>query len=261
MGLAVLDLPHNTSASQLQGYARCPRAFWFRWVARLQPERRPLPLLLGSAVHGGVGWYFEQRLAGRLPDIEEAVQIARADVAADANGGNVSLTEWDELEADAGRLVRHYLEQAGDAAVSSVEQAFDVPLFDPETGETLPRRLRGYFDLRTENGAVIELKTAARGWGEIDPSRHLQLASYSFAAEQAGGRSVAIEAHVLVKTRREVRLDRYELKPGQYGWWRQSAADIERAIQARVFPPAPGFACSGCEYRQACDRMGRTERP
>jgi CRISPR/Cas system-associated exonuclease Cas4 (RecB family) len=210
-------------------------------------------------VHGGVGWNFEQRLGGRQPGIDEAVQVARADLVADACIDDVSSTDLDTLEADATRLVRHYLEQAGDLPVRAVENPFEVVLFDPTTGEALPRRLRGYFDFLTGDGTVVELKTASRGWGDIDPSRHLQLGAYSYAAELATGVPVCVEAHVLVRTKREVRIDRYELASGQHGWWLQSAIEIERAIAARIFPPAPGMACSGCEYRQACNRMGRSE--
>ena len=112
MGAAMGDLPSTTSASQLSLYARCGRAYWFRYVARTPPERRSLALLLGSAVHGGVGWHFEQRLGGRQPGIDEAAQVARADLLADACIDGVSSTDLDTLEADATRLVRHYLEQA-----------------------------------------------------------------------------------------------------------------------------------------------------
>jgi hypothetical protein len=43
-----------------------------------------------------------------------------------------------------------------------LEEAFEIDLVDPETGEDLELRLRGYIDLVEADGTVVDLKTAAR---------------------------------------------------------------------------------------------------
>ena len=37
-----------------------------------------------------------------------------------------------------------------------------------------------------------------------------------------------------------------------YRWFMAAAADIERAIAAGFFPPAPGMSCAMCDFTAAC---------
>jgi hypothetical protein len=71
--------PEYLSVSQLNTYLMCPRKYRFRYIDRLQPERRSIDLALGTAVHYTIGWWMEQRMAGEVPT-EDAVQaIYKAD--------------------------------------------------------------------------------------------------------------------------------------------------------------------------------------
>lgn len=63
-----------------------------------------------------------------------------------------------------------------------------------------------------------------------------------------------IEVQVIVKLKREPRVETYTIERGeeQTRWWLAAAREIERAIAAGNFPPSPSALCHECEYETAC---------
>lgn len=153
------DIPATSSASQLVTYASCGRKYYFSYVLGLEPKKAPA-LAFGSAVHGAIEFWFNEKIAGRIPLLPAAEQIFLADL--NAGLGDVSAAETTELEEQGRTLVQLYLQKFSNLPVVAVEEGFEMALHDPETGEVLPRSLRGYFDLVLEDGRVIEVKTSAR---------------------------------------------------------------------------------------------------
>lgn len=255
-----VPLPRTTSASQLTSYAMCPRLYQFRYVAHAEPEFRSLALALGSAVHGAIGWWFEERLAGREPTLEGAKQIVAADLLAETAEATIRWkTETPaSLEAKGQALVACYLAKHGDMEVVRVEQRFEIDLFDPATGEVLPRPLLGYFDLVVADGdSVVEIKTTSREWHPLSLERHLQVGAYTAAALVLNG-----EAKIAVHTILKQKTPRVEVLPierqeADNAFFNHAAAAIERAILAGHFPPAPGPTCIECEFARACLAWGR----
>ena len=253
----VPDPPPTTSASQLQTYAMCPRKYALQYLWGVEPEFRSKALILGSAVHSALGWWFTERLAGKTPTIEEAEGILAADLLAGAAGSTVRWKESspEATEAEGKRLVALYLKEHGTLAVKAVEMPFAINLEDPEgTGWVLPRRMKGYFDLVLEDDSVIEVKTSARSWQPEALDRHLQAGSYAFAWNVLHGGPSQLDVHVIVKLKREPRVEVLHVVRGERDtrWWFVAAAAIERAIEERHFPPAPGPLCPECEYARAC---------
>lgn len=253
-----MGLPEFTSASQLSTYARCPRQYRFKYLDDdAQPEFRSVGLALGSVVHGGVEWWFEQKRRGRAPTVETAMQIVAADFAA-ATHDPIRLGAWtlDDLRAHAQTLVRTAIEHFGDIEVEGTEMRFELPLYDPDTGECV-RTLVGYFDIYLGPGRVMELKTARSAYDALQLSTSLQFGAYLMALDQhtEGGE---LELAVLIKTK-VPRVQRLKLHPNARAerWFLRAATDIENAITAGNFPPAPGFGCGGCEYQRRC--LGATE--
>ncbi len=250
------EIPPATSASQLQTYAMCPRRYALNYVYGAEPEFRSKALVLGSAIHSSIAWWFTERIEGRVPAISSAEEIMTADLAAAVAGENVRWKDGtpEDLEEEGRRLLRTYLSVHGDLPVAQVEQKFEVDLADPETGEVLGRNLVGYFDLTLEDQSVIELKTSSRGWREVDLARHLQVGTYCVAWNSLHGGPSQIEVHVIVKLKREPRVESYRVERGEPAtrWWLTAAGAIERAIAARHFPPTPGPLCTECEYDSAC---------
>lgn len=246
------ELPSMTSASQLSTYATCPRRYAYRYVERRAPERRALGLALGSAVHSALQWWFEMRREGGVADVEGVLEIVRADLAAALSvGGFAWRAETTEsLVAEAERLVRSFLATHAELPVLETEVPFELDLVDPETGEILPRRLIGYLDFELQTGNFIELKTAKRAYSETDLRVGLQFAAYRTLARYHG-----VDVEVLALVRTKVPRVQHVVLPHDAQvsrWFMGAAVRIERAILAGHFPPAPGMACSSCDYRQAC---------
>jgi CRISPR/Cas system-associated exonuclease Cas4 (RecB family) len=220
------------------------------------PAFRSLALVLGSALHSAVEWYFEQRILGATPEIADAEAILSADLQAETEGKPVRWKDYtpESLEDEGRRLLRTYLKAKADLPVVSVERSFTVDLVDPSTGEYVGRQLKGYFDLVLKGGRVIELKTSSRGWQEFDLIRHLQIGAYAFAWNSLNGGPSQIEVQVIVKLKREPRVETYTIERGeeQTRWWLAAAREIERAIAAGNFPPSPSALCHECEYEAAC---------
>ena len=246
------DLPRWTSASQLATYAACPRRYELKYVLGMVPERRSTAVALGSAVHGAIEWWFEQRVADAEPELHDALRIARADLEAGLAAEDV---EWrdatrDSLATQAAGLVRLFLEQYGELDVRAVEVPFELPIIDPSTGRQMPRTLVGYFDLVLTNGNVVEIKTVRAAYSPVALRVGLQFAAYRTAARYEGG---DIEVIALVKTK-SPRVQHVVLPhDGDVSrWFMLTAARIERAILAGHFPPSPGPMCANCEYRGTC---------
>lgn len=248
-----MSLPDHTSASQMTTYAACPRKYELKYLEGAEPEFTPVSLALGSVVHSATEWYFEQKRDGHEPTPADTAAIVRADLAA-AFEAYVELGKWTrpDLETHAQRLVHTLVEELGDLSVRDTEVPFDLVLHDPRTGEALPRPLLGFLDLVVEGGLILELKTARSDYTAVQVATSLQLNAYLHAlAELDLGHTLGLV--VLVKTRNP-RVQRLELRPDHGGrrWFLEAATRIERGIQAGHFPPSPGWACSGCEFRRRC---------
>lgn len=249
-------LPEDSSASQLVTWVMCPRKYAFRYVLKAEPEFRSLNLVLGSALHSAVGWYFEQRLKGRRPPPGQAESIFEADFTAEVSEGNVrwKTKSEDEVMEDGQALVRSYLERFGDLSVAHVEQPFRVGIEDPDTGEALSRAFKGYFDLVLTDGTVVEMKSAARRWRPDDLIRHLQVGAYVAAKCVLDGGPATVDVHVIVKTKApSVQAHRVQRGEPANRWWFRAAMDIERAILSGHYPPIPGPLCHECEFARQCE--------
>lgn len=249
-------IPPSTSASQLVCFSMCPRKYAFNYVYGTPPAFRSLALVLGSAVHSALGWYFEQRMLGITPDVAEAEAILAADLQAETECKNVRWKDHtpESLEEEGRRLVRTYLNAKADLPVVAVEQSFVVDLMDPFTGECVGRQMKGFFDLVLEGGKVVELKTSSRGWQEFDLIRHLQVGAYAFAWNSLHGGPSQLEVQVIVKLKRKPRVETYSIERGEEHtrWWLAAARDIEHGIASGIFPPSPSALCHECEFETAC---------
>lgn len=247
-----MPVPDHTSASQLSTYASCPRKYAFRYVDHVESEFKSVSLVLGSVFHGAVQWYVERRAEGERPDIEDALLIARADFAAATEVGNLRWGRWtrEDLAEHARRLVAFFLRERGDLPVRSTEARFEMDLYDPETGEILPRTYIGFFDLLLD-GSVGELKTARSEYTPMQIASNLQLGGYLVAADRHG--LGGLDLMVIIKNR-QPRLQQLRLKPSPKAesWFLEAACSIERSIAAGHFPPSPGWMCGSCEYQQRC---------
>jgi CRISPR/Cas system-associated exonuclease Cas4 (RecB family) len=145
-------------------------------------------------------------------------------------------------------------------AVLCVEQPFDVPMIDLDTGEELDRALVGTLDLIERDAAgrvvVVDLKTSARKYTSLQTEASLQLSVYSYAAAMNGladQEDPRLRLDVPTKTK----------QPELCHYWTQRdraanlrlfrlVAEVLHAIEAGVFHPNTGWQCKGCPFRSRC---------
>lgn len=246
-------LPEHTSASQLGCYARCPRQYRFKYVEKRTPERFSTNLALGSAVGSAIAWWFDVLRRGDSPNVEEAVRVFRADLSAAVARPDV---EWDDetpesLAAQGEKLLRLFLERYGELPVLRTEERVELPIVDPDTGEVLPRQLLGFLDFSLVDGSCVELKTAARAYSESDLERGLQFSAYRAVMRARGVGAMRLVALIKTKTPKVQDVVLAADADGEH-WFMLAAAEIERAIASRHFPPSPGMACASCDFEHAC---------
>jgi RecB family exonuclease len=138
--------------------------------------------------------------------------------------------------------------------VLAVERPFSVPLVNEETGEVVDRDLVE----RDADGhlVVVDLKTLARKYTDLQVEASLQLTVYSYGvglSQFANGADARLRFDVLTKTK----------QPELYRYWtaRDRAANVRlfrlasevlRAIEVEAFHPIVGWQCKDCQHRSKC---------
>lgn len=254
--------PRVLSASQLSCYLMCPRKYGFRYVERIEAEHRSSALAFGSAVHSALEWFHDEKVLGHEPSPLDVVAVFLADWDGEQERG-LRYKEGesaDSLAALGMALLRLYLEQFATQEVAAVEVPFEIDLVDPETGEVLLERLRGYFDLLWPGDIIVEMKTSARRFDAADLRRRLQLSAYAYAYRQMHGRDPSIVVINLLKTKKPaIEVQHTDRVIADDGFLFSLIVNALRGIEAHAFPPNPSWSCTDCEYARACSTW-RDER-
>jgi putative RecB family exonuclease len=250
-------VPEHTSASQLSCYAQCPKKYWFRYIAKAKSETKGDGLILGSAVHSALGWWFDERHLGREPSKLDVRAILRADMHAChpvGEGGSL-----DRLVTEGFSMVEAFLAHGGDFDVVQTEAPMSLTIVDPASGEVMPRQLIGYLDFCTADGNVIELKTARAAYSRIAIVTNLPFAAYCAALDLAGG-SGRLGLVALIRTKKpRVQVETILPSRNRTHWFMSVACALERAIAAGVYPPTPSaMNCGACEFKGRCLGLNST---
>lgn len=265
----------HLSATQLDMYCRCPESYRRRYI---EGEVIPpgIALAKGKGLHAGAETNMRQKIASfeDLPasDIVDAsVAAFEAEIA-----GGIAL---DSAEASIGASIVVAAAKDAVAEMAQVHADEQAPEYQPILVEETvrfelpgPRDLLGIIDLATDDGKVVDFKTARRKKKQGDADDSVQLSIYAAAYERKTGTPPD-----------RVRLD--VLVQGSKGITRQvldssrGAADmdalanrinvISSAIESGIFPPAPPGAwnCSRrwCGFFDSCiyvnsERVSLAER-
>jgi putative RecB family exonuclease len=252
--------PH-VSFTQIDQYLRCPLKYKFTYVDRLQPEFVPAALAFGSGIHGAAAFLFRGRTDGTAPSLADVQGFFEAYWQLETSARPIRFGEKDTKESLldlAGRMLDVlYRNQEPGIEIVGVEQPFDVPLIDLDTGEVLDRALVGTLDLieRDAEGrvAVVDLKTSARKYTDLQVDASLQLSVYSYATAMNGladQEDLRLRFDVLTKTK-QPELCRYWTQRDRAANLRlfRLVAEVLHAIEAGVFHPNPGWQCKDCQFR------------
>jgi len=261
--LAHLRAQPHVSFSAISSYLRCPRSYEARYVRRVPPATRAASLAFGTAIHEALAIFYAALRDGRPePAYEDLVGVF--DVAWKRQLAEQPPVLFDERDtadslAEAGaKLLDCFLAQAPrPAEVLAVEAPFSIEIADPDTGEVLPERLVGAFDVvvRDADGAcrILEHKTGARRWTEDRLAYDLQPSAYTLAAPELGFGDADVTIQLLLKTKAPA-FETYAVARTE-----QDRCDLRRvvcgvlaAIRAQAFYPVRDWPCRSCPYAGPC---------
>lgn len=232
------------SFSKVSTYLRCPRLFRLRYVERAEPERLSLALPLGSAMHDAVQWDVAERERGHEPSAEDIHKVfrelleARVEVSACPVTGGLS-----EAVETGRRMILAYTAWGRIQDVSTIEGEHHVSLGDID--------FEGRIDFVRDGDTVelLELKTSARAWSQMQADLSLQAASYSLLAGIEDVRFIVLTKSKAAKVQEIVT----HCGEPRLRVLRDTIHQVDAAIQAGCFPRNPSvMTCSGCEFRNRC---------
>lgn len=256
-----LPLPRSLSPSKVSTFRKCPLAFRFSAIDRL--EEPPSPhTTKGTLVHRALERLFWHHEPG-----DRSAQTAHAELA----------IAWDELDqsgeleaiglgsahdeeraaflADAGALVDGYLRLEDPSRVTAMGVELTL---EAEIGGTLLRGIIDRLDL-TDDGelVVVDYKTGRVPREQQEHERLGGVQFYALLCEQVLGRRpakvrllylsepVCIEADASDQALRGLRQRTTAI-------W----SAIERACAAEDFRPKPSALCSWCAFKRLCPAFG-----
>jgi putative RecB family exonuclease len=240
------------SASKITTYLQCPRRYKFRYVTKTVPPWKASALALGSAVHGALETFHEQRAVGATIAPEAVAQLFQVDLAAEL-ADEIKYKEDEgaaDLSATGAALARMYAAQNQSLAVVAAEVPFELEIVRGVV-------LRGVFDALLPDDRIRELKTAARDYADSDLARNVQVSAYAWAFRALQGHDATIEVVAMLK-QKHPRIEKHEVTrtAGQLAWFVQLVVEVAEAIGAGAFPPNPTHWCSSCEYAEICAAVG-----
>ena len=255
--------PH-VSFTQIDQYLRCPLKYRFTYVDRLKPEFVPAALAFGSGIHGAAAFLFNGAAAGAPPALDEVQGYFESYWNLETQHKPIRFGEKDTKASLLDLAVRMlevlYRNREPGTEILGVEQPFDVPLIDLDTGEVLDRALVGTLDLieRDVEGrtVVVDLKTSARKYSDAQVETSLQLSVYSYATAMNGlgdQEDLRLRFDVLTKTK-QPELCRHWTQRDRGASVRlfRLVAEVLHAIESAAFHPNPGWQCKDCQFRSQC---------
>lgn len=245
----------HLSASQVQSYLGCALKYKFQYVDKIPRPWRAAALAFGTSIHAAIEWFQRERMAGLEPKVAKAIAIFDADWFAQNMEPLVFSDKENALSLSekAHGMLPAYLETLGPAAPVAIEEPFEVDLYDPETGDDLSVRLKGYVDLVEEGSTLVDVKTASRALEHGGLERHLQLSTYALVFLLLHGSIPKLRLDVIMKTKIP-RVDRLETQRSlpDLAWTSRLIARTARAIEQGHFFPNPSWRCGECEFFASC---------
>lgn len=244
------DIDHLSNSS-LKTYLNCPKQWAHKYLEGMRGTVG-VALIKGSAVDhaADVNWQ-QKRKSGDDLSIDDAQELAEGMFRqkVDEAGGRTEV-DWhgnsfpEALQSALKLTARHMRDHA--------------PLYTPTATQVrVSRKLDsgrdfiGFIDAVTEDGVVIDVKSGNRKLPQRDADTDLQPGAYAFGL----GRPVDfVYLRVIDSGRAPVHSEMVTTRRSQAGveWFETLANDVDRAIDAGVFPANPGWSCSWCPALNGC---------
>ena len=242
------------SHSALNLYLNCSLAYYFRYVAHLEPEYESKCLMFGSAFHRTLDRLAELKMRGTSFSISDAQKFFQEDwriqISCASHPDFESIEEAIEMEKTGKQMLESYIVAWKDKKILSHGKKFKLEL-------GLSKPVIGEYDLVVEeNGKtiVVDFKTAGKKWDVQKPSKDLQATLYCLSYHRLFNILPGFRFDVITKAKhpsvQQLETSRAEddFKRLLKLYWR-----IDAAIQGEVFIPLEtGYRCGCCDFRKSC---------
>ena len=246
--------PH-LSKSQMDKYLTCPRSHHFSSIMQIKPIRTSTNLLIGSATHHGIAAHYLARKNNEFVNMTQAVDEIWAPEIADQNPDITK--ELMAARNDSYNYINLFLKEVIVDPVY-VETRFEIPIINPDNGDTLPCSLVGIVDLVDIPGDCprpIEIKTRASKAPDYLPALSLELTCYAYWIWQNDQRISKIPVGYIhiVKTKTPY-IQQQEGNRGvpEFIDLFHTAKNIYESISEGRIHKSEGMHCSWCDYLPIC---------
>lgn len=256
----------HISYSQLKTFLTCPQKYLFQYVRGTPWEFIPEYFPFGRSIHDAAkAFYRTLKESGHRISIDELTDCFIESWDRETQG-NIRWKENQDKDAlrDKGvQMLRVFYETVTPQRILGVEFPFSVDLISEETGEILPYKLTGIFDLiesdEEENCMVVELKTGTKRYNEDQIDLDLQGTLYSYALNQMGfhtdGGETLVRYDLLLKSKKPALESYFAIRNRvHYEWAFHLLRKALRAIDLGVFYPTPGWQCGDCPFGTTCQK-------
>ena len=235
----------SLSPSKIADYQRCPLMYMYAHVIGL-PGGPSIYLSKGGAVHAALEYIGKARMNGRVPDVAEAVKVAKDRLKTDRAA--FAVREYDAVEASLEKIVRDSAEWDAKSSntVLDVECKIGIVLDDiPYHGkiDRIEKNASGGYE-------VIDFKTGKTPLGISEIPLNPQLNIYSKAMEEKYESLPSKASLVYVEkltSKRECIFTQNALKEGL-----EKVKEAARSIIEEQFDATPGHHCGQCSYKDFC---------
>jgi CRISPR/Cas system-associated exonuclease Cas4 (RecB family) len=255
--------PLQLSVSAIETYQTCPQKHLFNnvWGIRSGPKAA---MTFGNVMHTTIREFLGALRKGRaLPPFEEVETIFRREWS--SAGFEDRYQEECYLKDGLDQLrVFHAACMAAPPEVVAQEKAFTLELENnvQVTGRIDQVNIRHSSgmdgaDVRAALGGaqassaeveIVDYKTG-KPKTEEKARKDLQLGVYALAAREALDLNATLLVYHCLENNQRVEAVRESKQLAQV---RSTIQEVAAQIRAREFPPHPGYACKGCDYRTLC---------
>lgn len=230
------------SPSQVTAYLDCAARWFYDQVSAPQPATGAL--LIGRVVDQVLTWALGSE-PGSLPSESDLREATAAAFAAELPGAELRETENAiAMEDQAAQMAALFMRQAAPGLeVAALQEAVSGPIGTA--------RARGIIDIRTVDGELIDIKTAAKKPDGISSSHALQLTTYALLKHTKRVRVIT-----LTKTKEPALYSHaMTISPQHTQYAVNMFSIVDAAIAGGIHPPNRGsHLCSRkhCAHWRAC---------
>ena len=241
-------MAYSLSATKLKSYARCPKAYYFRYECGLSTQGAFASAALGNTLHSALAQFY-QNWHYREPLPSEA-WLSECWEAASARLSDRQLTEgWQIMQT-------YYEREVVPLGVMQKPLATEGRVQGELQIEGVEFKLLGRYDridFLDDGLALIDYKSAKSPKLPSSQEVDLQLGLYALALEQRYGRSLRQMSLLYLRTGDRITYEVSEANKQQVKTVITALA--KRLLDKEDWQPCCGVQCKQCAYAQYCSAM------